>query len=102
MKKIWRYNNSPPYVTARWPPQQISLLNFLDFSSTCVIIRAIPFKIHTPHVVDLQSTFHTGSIKGTSHDSIFQISLLSTLADIFAYLETLPYTSLHTKAVLQV
>ena len=22
-KKIWRYNNSPPYVVARWPPQQI-------------------------------------------------------------------------------
>ena len=28
-RKIWRYNNSPPYVMARWPPQQIPLLNFL-------------------------------------------------------------------------
>ena len=28
-EKIWRYNNSPPYVTARWPPQQIPPLNFL-------------------------------------------------------------------------
>ena len=29
-EKIRRYNNSPPYVLARWPPQQISLLNFLE------------------------------------------------------------------------
>ena len=28
-EKIWRYNNSPPYMTARWPPQQIPPLNFL-------------------------------------------------------------------------
>ena len=28
-EKIRRYNNSPPYVTARWPPQRISPLNFL-------------------------------------------------------------------------
>ena len=28
-EKIQRYNNSPPYVTARWPPQQIPPLNFL-------------------------------------------------------------------------
>ena len=61
-EKIWWYNNSPPYVTARWPPQQIPPLNFLDFSSTCITIRAIQFEIHTPPVVDLQSTFHIGSI----------------------------------------
>ena len=29
LQKIRRYNNSPPYVTARWPPQQIPPLNFL-------------------------------------------------------------------------
>ena len=28
-QKIRRYNNSPSYVTARWPPQQIPSLNFL-------------------------------------------------------------------------
>ena len=28
-----RYNNPPPYVTARWLPQQIPSLNFLDLSS---------------------------------------------------------------------
>ena len=28
-EKIRRYNNSPPYLTARWPPQQIPPLNFL-------------------------------------------------------------------------
>ena len=28
-EKIRRYNNSPPYMTARWPPQQIPPLNFL-------------------------------------------------------------------------
>ena len=32
-KKIRRYNNSPPYVMARWPPQQIPPLNFLDIIS---------------------------------------------------------------------
>ena len=32
MKKIQRYNNSPPYVTVRWPPQQIPPLNFLGWS----------------------------------------------------------------------
>ena len=32
-KKIRWYNNSPPYVTARWPPQQIPPLNFLDCNS---------------------------------------------------------------------
>ena len=38
-EKIRWYNNSPPYVTARWPPQQIPPLNFLDcityFDPTC-------------------------------------------------------------------
>ena len=29
-------------------------------------------------------------VKGTSHDSIFQFSLFSTLADIFCSLETPP------------
>ena len=33
-KKFWRYNNSPPYVMARWPPQQIPPLNFLGIR-TC-------------------------------------------------------------------
>ena len=28
-ENIQRYNNSPPYMTARWPPQQIPSLNFL-------------------------------------------------------------------------
>ena len=28
-EKIQRYNNSPPYVTARWPLQQIPPFNFL-------------------------------------------------------------------------
>ena len=28
-EKILRYNNSPPYVMARWPSQQIPPLNFL-------------------------------------------------------------------------
>ena len=28
-----RYNNSAPYVTARWLPQQIPLLNFLEWNS---------------------------------------------------------------------
>ena len=32
-EKIRRYNNSPPYVTARWPPQQIPPLNFLAMYS---------------------------------------------------------------------
>ena len=32
-KKIQRYNNSPPYVMARWPPQQIPPLNFLGLYS---------------------------------------------------------------------
>ena len=31
MKKIRRYNNTPPYVTARWPPQQIPALNILGY-----------------------------------------------------------------------
>ena len=35
------------------------------------------------------------SLNGTDHDPIFQISLLSTPAHIFAYLETLLCTNLH-------
>ena len=30
-EQIRRYNNSPPYVTARWLPQQIPPLNFREF-----------------------------------------------------------------------
>ena len=30
-EKIWRYNNSPPYVMARWLAQQIPPLNFLGY-----------------------------------------------------------------------
>ena len=33
-QKIRRYNNSPPYVTARWPPQQIPPLDFLECSTS--------------------------------------------------------------------
>ena len=40
-------------------------------------------------------------IKGTSHDVIFKTLLFSTLAAIFAYLETLLFSSLSLKAVLQ-
>ena len=32
-EKIRRYNNSPPYVMARWLPQQIPPLNFLELHS---------------------------------------------------------------------
>ena len=35
--KIRRYNNSPPYVTARWPPQQIPHLNFLGWVTKCIV-----------------------------------------------------------------
>ena len=34
-EKIWRYNNSPPYVTTRLPPRQIPPLNFLAYKSAC-------------------------------------------------------------------
>ena len=34
-EKIRRYNNSPPYMMARWPPQQILPLHFLG-PNTCV------------------------------------------------------------------
>ena len=39
-EKIQRYNNSPPYVMARWPPQQIPPLNFLDFISVLACGKA--------------------------------------------------------------
>ena len=35
-EKIWRYNNSAPYVTARWLPQQIPPLNFFGYYYLCV------------------------------------------------------------------
>ena len=52
----------------------------------------------TQSAVDIFNTLHVFTkdpireqeIKGTSHDSIFQISLFSTLADVFAVLETPP------------
>ena len=31
-KKIPRYNNSPPYVTAKWPSQQSPPLNFIGYT----------------------------------------------------------------------
>ena len=47
-EKIRRYNNSHPYVTARWPPQQIPPLNFLGFY-TVLTSPAAP--MHGPHVI---------------------------------------------------
>ena len=35
-EKIMRYNKSPPYMTARWPPQQILPLNCLG---SCGIVQ---------------------------------------------------------------
>ena len=32
-EKIQRYNNSPPYMMARWLPQQIPPLNFADYDT---------------------------------------------------------------------
>ena len=51
-KKIQRYNNSPPYVMARWLPQQIPPLNFLDGVGTSAIelhkiSNAIDLKWHS-------------------------------------------------------
>ena len=40
-KKIRRYNNTPPYVTARWPTQQIPPLNFL--ASNTKFLPAVSF-----------------------------------------------------------
>ena len=37
-EKIWRYNNSPPYVMARWLPQQIPPLNFLATNTDYLLI----------------------------------------------------------------
>ena len=42
-EKIQRYNNSPPYVIAMWPPQQIPPLNFLA-PSTQIMPGTVPFK----------------------------------------------------------
>ena len=41
-EKILRYNNSPPYVTARWPPQQIPPLNFLELTTLSLLKRLAP------------------------------------------------------------
>ena len=49
---IRRYNNSPPYVMARWPPQQIPPLNFLGW---------------VPHV-----TSQVAKIVSFSHRSIYK------------------------------
>ena len=36
-EKIQRYNNSPPYVMARWLPQQIPPLNFCGTTKKCTV-----------------------------------------------------------------
>ena len=46
-EKIRRYNNSAPYVTARWPPQQIPLLNFLVPDT---LLWRVEIKIHVMKV----------------------------------------------------
>ena len=54
-EKIRRYNNSPPYVTARWPPQQIPLLNFLDKTRQMLFVQCcFKFKncIYRRNVID--------------------------------------------------
>ena len=44
-EKIWRYNNSPPYVTARWQPQQIPSLNFLVTHSKHYVLNMVCFPL---------------------------------------------------------
>ena len=48
-RKIWRYNNLPLYVTARWPPQQIPPLNFLARNPTSCV--GSPQCIHVLHSI---------------------------------------------------
>ena len=38
-KKIRRYNNSPPYVTAKWWPQQIPPFNFLELDRDIIFLQ---------------------------------------------------------------
>ena len=57
-EKIRRYNNSPPYVTARWPPQQIPPLNFLG-------VNLIPQSIYSRAQKKCTNT-HTQQIASTS------------------------------------
>ena len=47
-EKIRRYSNSPPYVTARWPPQQIPPLNFLGGCIICPEICKLASTDPTP------------------------------------------------------
>ena len=49
-KKIWRYNNSPPYVMARWPPQQILPFNFLGWLTLVCYIPSLNKAVLKPRV----------------------------------------------------
>ena len=60
-KKIWWYNNSPPYVTARWLPRLISPFIFfgsiisrsrgedLERGKSCIICSTYPILLQSRH-----------------------------------------------------
>ena len=43
IRKIMSYNNSPPYMMARWLPQQIPSLNFLGYNSHAILSYSGPW-----------------------------------------------------------
>ena len=60
-EKIWRYNNSPPYVTVRWPPQQI-LLKFpwyVLMYGGCLSTKKVNLSVNT--MTDFCKTWYAGS-----------------------------------------
>ena len=44
--KIWRYNNSPLYVTTKWLPPQIPPLNFLGQRLAVIFKNNLKCSIH--------------------------------------------------------
>ena len=78
-EQIRRYSNSPPYVTARWLPQQIPPLNFLG---GCIIC---------PEICKLASTDPTPS---TGHSDTYNHTIIHT------FVPTAMLSSLHQKTPL--
>ena len=97
-------SNPPPTTTCVWDQAPTGTTHpFFIYSDQATAVNWQGTKIYYLKNNTLKYTRYQlvkSFIKGISRDFLFQISLLFTLADVFAYFE-IPSMYLFTKAVLQ-
>ena len=102
---IRRYHNSPPYMMARWPPQQIPPLDFLGMNQHHTKMSLLPISIGSTYSVHECLQIHSSIWqRWAHHDSSITYILcpLSSLNAISLLMSTEDWPNLSWAAMADV